>query len=119
MSEEAEIKKIQCSITSCTRNVNNLKKIIEVMITDSSIYTTQFSTLEKSLIYIDNNINILENLFLVTDSLAENKETRKRYVILIETTIADLKEFKHKLNKIRTHSIDMKELSDYLENTRI
>lgn len=119
MSEDSEIKKISCSITNCTRNVNNLKKIVELMIIDSSIYTTQSNTMEKSLLYIDTNINTLENLFLITDSLSENKETRKRYVILIETTITDLKEFKSKLNKIKTHSIDMKELVDYLENTRI
>lgn len=89
------------------------------MISDSSIYITQSNTLEKSLMYISDNINTLENLFFVTDSLVQNKETRKKYVILIETTISDLNEFKSKLDKIKTHSIDMKDLIDYLENTRI
>ena len=117
--DASEIKKISLCITNCTRNVNNLKKIIESMITDTSIYNTQANTLSKSLMYINNNINTLENLFLVTDNLSHDKEMRKRYVILIETTIADLKEFHQKLDKIRTHNDDIRYLTEYLESTTI
>lgn len=117
--EDLEIKRIYLVITSCCRNVNNLKKIIEEMITDSSIWTTQANTVDKSLRYIDNNINTLENLFLDTDRLSSDKKGRKIIVVLIEETISDMREFRQKLEKIKTFTEDMKALSCYLEGTRL
>lgn len=115
----SEIKKISTCITNCTRNVNDLKKIIETMINDSSIYNTRSNTLSKSLMYINNNINVLENLFLVADNLSHGNGLRKKYIILIETTISDLKNFHQKLDKIKTHNDDIRALTEYLENTTI
>lgn len=89
------------------------------MIKDSSIYTTNTNTIEKTLLYIDGYLNKLENLFLVTDTLSENREIRKYYILLLETTVDDLKIFRTKLEKIKTYSIDVEDLSDYLKNTKI
>lgn len=119
LSESAEIKKISFCITNCTRNINTLKKIIDSMINDKSIYHTGSNTISKSLTYINNNINTLENLFLDVDKLSHEKEKRKTYVFLIESTISDFKEFHNKLDKIRLYNEDMKYLSSYLETTTI
>jgi len=119
MSDLPVFKNISSTIAGCTKNVKNLKKIIGLMISDSSIYTTQSNTLEKSLSYIDGNINTLENLFSSVDAITDHKDIRKKYVILIEDTILDFTSFKQKLDKIKLHNINMKELADYLENTRI
>lgn len=119
MNEDSYIKNISSTIIKCTKNVNDLKKIIETMISDNSIYNTLSNTVEKSLLYIDGNINTLENLFLVADSLSKNKEIRKTYVLLIESTINDFKEFRIKLEKIKMINKDINALVEYLENSKL
>lgn len=117
--DSAVINKISYCISKCTRNINDLKVIIEEMIRDRSINDLRSNNISKSLFYIDSNINTLENLFLEADTLSHDKEIRKRYVVLIENTISDFKEFRQKLDKLRMYNDDIRHLTEYLESTTI
>lgn len=120
MNNDQIIKKISLNITGCVKSINSLKNVIYSMIDDKSINTTSTNTIEKSLLFIDNNINTLENTFFIADSISStNKDIRKQYVLLIESTINDMKKFRHKLEKIKTYNDDINDLSEYLKITNI
>ena len=120
MNDEQIINKISLNIKGCVRSVNSLKNTIDLMIDDESISNTSSNTIEKSLTFIDNNINTLENTFFIADSLSStNKYIRKQYVLLIESTINDMKNFRQKLEKIKTYNDDIGALSEYLKTTTI
>jgi hypothetical protein len=119
MDEKYEIENISYIISTCERNVNDLKKIIYSMITDLSIYKARSKTLDDAVSYLKENINSLENLFSVIDLISRHKDIRKRYVILNEKIIGDFNDFKSRLESIKSYRVHMNNLVEYIDTTRI
>jgi len=107
------------TLGNCNNSISRLKNIIDNMIKEGSLYKTTTNTIDKSLVFINGNINTLENLFSSVDSIQSDREWRKRYVILIDKSISDMNDFKERLDKVKEFSLEIKNLEKYLGNTSI
>jgi hypothetical protein len=107
------------TLGNCNKSISRLKNIIDNMIKEGILYNTTSNTIDKSLVFINGNINTLENLFLSVDSIQTDREWRKQYVILIENSISDMNSFKEKLDRVKEINLEIKNLEKYLQETSI